>query len=140
MVNKKMSGLKLPTDLHLFSTTVILLTIPCRQKIQNFSQNHYLDRTKHPNTNSYKPTQDSGLVHPHLISSASWQNCRIILIENQSWNEQFDVLVMFERFGFGLKREVRSSVLMFGERLRTIRGHKTPHFLPNLTGLLETIL
>ena len=36
--------------------------------------------------------------------------------------------------------EVRSSVLMFGEHLRTFRGHKTPHFLPNLTGLLETTL
>ena len=43
----------------------------------------------------------------------------------------------------GLKEmfvEVRSSVLMFGEHLRTFRGNKAPHFLPNPTGLLETIL
>ena len=40
----------------------------------------------------------------------------------------------------GMFVEVRSSVLMFGEHLRTFRGHKTYHFLPNLTGLLETIL
>ena len=45
-------------------------------------------------------------------------------------------------FGFGLKSDVRGSS-MFGSNvrrtLRTFGGHKTPHFLPNLTGLVETI-
>ena len=46
------------------------------------------------------------------------------------------------KFGFGLKRDVgRSS--KFGSNvqrtLRTFGGHKTPHFLANLTDLFETI-
>ena len=45
-------------------------------------------------------------------------------------------------FGFGLKRDVRGSS-KFGSNvrrtLRTFGDHKSPHFLPNLTGLLETI-
>ena len=40
----------------------------------------------------------------------------------------------------GMFVEVRSSVLKFGEHLRTIRVIKHPIVLPNLTGLLETIL
>ena len=45
-------------------------------------------------------------------------------------------------FGFGLKTDVRGSS-KFGSNvrrtLRTFGDHKSPHFLPNLTGLLETI-
>ena len=45
-------------------------------------------------------------------------------------------------FGFGLKTDVRGSS-KFGSNvrrtLRTFGDHKSPHFLPNLTGFLETI-